>query len=424
MRFGNHVAPRRMTAFRTFFVLSLAATLAACGGSGESGGGGESKGGQSQKQPPTKVSAVTVQPSSVDVYAEYPGRVQGKQTARIIGRVNGVLLAKNYQEGSIVHQGDLLFTIDPKPYRATVNQRKATLASAEASLANSRRIYNRTKRLYDSNAVSEAERDQALANFNTDQAAVQQAKANLESAQIDLGYTRVEAPITGVTSLRDIDLGSLVTANQTQLTTITQLDPVYVLFALPEDDAFARRKALAEMGKSSSDASTREATIITNNGDVFPYKGEVDFTQSTIDPETGTVQLRAVVKNPDNELMPGRYVRTRVRIQTLDNALVIPNEAVSDSGQRVNVYVVDDQGKASTQAVTLGPDTDSGRVITKGLEPGDQVITSGLGTLQPGMPVQVKAKDTSANKDSAAGDQAGDDQSQSSGDNADAKNQQ
>lgn len=420
MRFRTHVAPRRMTAFRTLFVLSLAATLAACGGSGESGGGGESKGGQSQKQPPTKVSAVTVQPSSVDVYAEYPGRVQGKQTARIIGRVNGVLLAKNYQEGSIVHQGDLLFTIDPKPYRATVNQRKATLASAEASLANSRRIYNRTKRLYDSNAVSEAERDQALANFNTDQAAVQQAKANLESAQIDLGYTRVEAPITGVTSLRDIDLGSLVTANQTQLTTITQLDPVYVLFALPEDDAFARRKALAEMGKSSSDASTREATIITNNGDVFPYKGEVDFTQSTIDPETGTVQLRAVVKNPDNELMPGRYVRTRVRIQTLDNALVIPNEAVSDSGQRVNVYVVDDQGKAATQAVTLGPDTDSGRVITKGLEPGDQVITSGLGTLQPGMPVQVKAKDTSANKDSAAGDN----QNQSSGDNADAKNQQ
>ena len=415
MRFRNDVARRRMTAFRALVVFSLTATLAACSGGEESSGGGAGKSGPSQKQPATKVSAVTVQPKAVQVYGEYPGRVEGKQTARIIGRVNGVLLAKNYQEGSIVHQGDLLFTIDPKPYRATVNQRKAALASAKASLANSRRIYNRTKRLYEANAVSEAERDQALANFNSDQAAVQQAQANLESAQIDLGYTHVEAPITGVTSLRDIDLGSLVTANQTQLTTITQLDPVYVLFALPEDDAFARRKALAEMGKQTSDASTREATIITGTGEVFPYKGQVDFTQSTIDPDTGTVQLRAVVKNPENALMPGRYVRARIRIQTIEDALVIPNEAVSDSGQRVNVFVIGPDGKAKTQAVTLGPDTDSGRVITEGLEAGDQIITSGLGTLQPGMPVEVKPADTSSDKNSAAGGSAaGDNQKPSS----------
>ena len=127
------------------------------------------------------------------------------------------------------------------------------------------------------------------------------------------------------------------------------------------------------------------------------------------------VQLRAVVKNPENALMPGRYVRTRIRIQTIEDALVIPNEAVSDSGQRVNVFVVGEDGKARTQAVTLGPDTDSGRVITDGLEAGDQIITSGLGTLQPGMPVEVKPADTSSDKNSAAGGSAaGDNQKPSS----------
>ncbi|RJS94368.1 efflux RND transporter periplasmic adaptor subunit [Salinisphaera sp. Q1T1-3] len=406
MRDYHFGVARRLPVHRALFVVMASLALAACG----QGDGGQAQGGGGQQQPPTPVQVKTLQPHQVDVYAEYPGRVEGKQTARIIGRVTGVLLDKNYREGSIVHKGDRLFTIDPKPYQATVNQRKAELSSAQASLANSRRIWNRTKKLYDSNAVSQAERDQALSNYDSDRASVQQAKANLDSAQIDLGYTHVEAPITGVTSLRDIDLGSLVTANQTQLTTITQLDPVYVLFALPEDDAFARRKALSDMGKESSDASTREATILLNNGQPFPYKAQVDFTQSTIDPDTGTVQLRAVVKNPNNELMPGRYVRTRLRIQTLDKALTVPDSAISDSGQQVQVFVARN-GKAQTQAVKLGPNTSDGRVISSGLKPGDKVIVSGIGSLQSGAPIKIQQGAGNKNGDPASNGGA-----QSSGD--------
>ncbi|HET7314918.1 efflux RND transporter periplasmic adaptor subunit [Salinisphaera sp.] len=372
-------ASRKTVALRVLTLFVAGVTLAGCGSGGQ-------KQGQA-KTPATSVHTVTVKPHTVPVYSEYPGRVNGKQTAQVIGRVTGILESKNYNEGSLVHKGDLLFKIDPRPYQATVDQREAQLASAKAALANSSRVWERTRKLYQANAVSEAERDQALSNYESDKAAVQQAKANLESARIDLDYTTVEAPLTGVTSLRDVDLGALVTANQTKLTTITQLDPVYVLFALPEDDAFARQKALREMGQKTTDSATRQATIILNNGKVFPYKGKVDFTQSTIDPNTGTVQLRAIVKNPNNRLMPGRYVRVRVRIQTLHDAITVPAQAIS-TGQRTQVFVVKN-GKAETRAVTLGPLTESGRVIQKGLSPGARVITTGLGTLSAGAPVKV-----------------------------------
>lgn len=359
-------------------ILAAVIALAGCG----------NEKGQAPKMPPTPVHVVTVKPQTVPVYSKFPGRVQGKETAQVIGQVTGVLQSKNYVEGSVVQKGDLLYTIDPKPYQAIVDQRKAELASAKASLANSSRVWQRTNKLYKSNAASQAERDQALASYQADKAAVQQAKANLESAEIDLGYTKVTAPITGVTSLREVDLGALVTANQTKLTTITQLDPVYVLFALPEDDAFARQEALKEMGKQSSDAATRQATILLDGDKPFPQPGKVDFTQSTIDADTGTVQLRAIVNNPDNHLMPGRYVQVKLRIKTLKNALVVPEQAIS-GGQQTQVLVVKD-GKAKTQAVTLGPLTEQGQVIRKGLSAGDQVITTGLGTVADGAPVKVE----------------------------------
>lgn len=385
MRTDHLQTVRQSFALRTLIAMATTLVVTACGSSGA----GDGSQGQ-QKAPPTPVHTVKATPRTVPVYSEYPGRVRGKQTAQVIGRVTGVLESKNYEEGSIVHKGDLLFKIDPKPYQATVNQRKGELASAKAALANSTRIWERTRKLYKANAVSQAERDQALSDYQADKAAVQQAKANLESAQIDLNYTSVEAPLTGVTSLRDVDLGSLVTANQTQLTTITQLDPVYVLFAIPEDDAFARQKALKEMGQQTTSSATRDATIILNDGQKFPHKGQVDFTQSTIDPDTGTVQLRAIVDNPDNELMPGRYVRARIRVRTLHDAITVPDQAIASGGQRTQVYVVKN-GKAQSVAVELGPQTDQGQVINKGLSAGDQVITTGLGTLKAGAPVKVQS---------------------------------
>ena len=388
-------APARRASFglRLSCVLVFTCVLAACGGGGDGAGGGEGGGQQAgqQQQPPVSVDVKTVIPHTADIMSEYPGRVRGRRTVEVRARVEGILEKRFYNEGEIVEQGDMLFTIDPRPFQAVVNQRKAELSSAKASLNQAQRNWARVRRLYEVDAVSEAERDDSLSQLETARASVEQAQANLDAAQIDLGYTRVEAPLTGVTSLRDVDEGALVSSG-TQLTTITQLDPVQVLFALPEDDAIARNKALAAMGAQRTSERTREATIILPNGDEFPAKGVVDFTQSTINPETGTVQLRAVVENANNALMPGRYVRTRIRLDTRHNAVVVPNVAVSDGEQQTQVFVVGDDGKAKAVKVQLGPDVENGRLVESGLSGGEQVIVSGLGQLKPGAPVKVKSE--------------------------------
>jgi len=391
----SYSAPARggSLGLRASWMLALTVALAACGGESPQGQ-------QQQQQPPVPVDVKTVIPHTVDVMSEYPGRVRGRRTVEVRARVEGILERRFYNEGEIVEKGDMLFTIDPKPFQAVVNQRKAELASAKASLNQAQRTWDRVRRLYEVDAVSEAERDDSLSQLETAQASVQQAQANLDAAQIDLGYTKVEAPLTGVTSLRDVDEGALV-SNGTQLTTITQLDPVQVLFALPEDDAIARRTALAAMGGQTTDERTREATIILPDGSEFPVKGVVDFTQSTINPETGTVQLRAVVKNTNNALMPGRYVRTRIRLDTRHNAVVVPNVAVSDGDQQPQVFIVDGDGKAKAVSVELGPAVEEGRLIDSGLEGGEQVIVSGLGQVKPGAAVKVKAGDESSGGDTS-----------------------
>lgn len=371
---------------RISWMIAFTVALAACGGGGEQSGPSQ---GQQQQQPPIPVDVETVVPHTVDVMSEYPGRVEGRRTVQVRARVEGILEQRFFNEGGIVEKGDPLFQIDPEPFQAVVNQRKAELASARADLNQAQRIWGRVRRLYELDAVSEAERDDALSQLETSRASVQQAQANLESAQIDLDYTSVDAPLTGVTNRRDVDEGALV-SNGTQLTTITQLDPVQVLFALPEDDAIARRKALKAMGGATTDARTREATIILPNGEPFPVTGEVDFTQSTINPDTGTVQLRAIVENTDNELMPGRYVRARIRLETRHNAIVVPNVAVSDGEQQTQVYIVGENGKAKAVSVKLGPVVENGRLIESGLQGGEQVIVSGLGQVKPGAAVKVK----------------------------------
>jgi membrane fusion protein (multidrug efflux system) len=376
----------RRPGLRISWILAATLALAACGSADSEG----KPQGQQQQQPPVPVDVETVIPHTVNVTAKYPGRVQGARTVQVLARVEGVLLERHYDEGQIVQKGDLLANIDPKPFQAKVNQRKAELASAKASLNQAQRTWRRVHKLYDLDAVSEAERDDALSRLETARASVQQANANLDSTQIDLSYTRVHAPLTGVTSLRETDEGSLV-SNGTKLTTITQLDPVHVLFALPEDDAVARRKALAAMGAKSTDGRSREATIILPNGDEFPTQGVVDFTQSTINPETGTVQLRAVVGNTDNALMPGRYVRTRITLETRHNAVVVPEIAVSDGNDGTQVLVVDGNDKAKAVDVKLGPTVEGGRLVKSGLAGGERVIISGLGQVKPKAKVKIKS---------------------------------
>lgn len=378
-------------------VLACAVLLAGC-----SDGGGHSAAARAAK-PAVPVHVKTVEPGKVPVYSTYPARIHGRRSVHVVSRVEGFLEARHYDEGEIVHKGDLLYTIDARPFKAVVAQRKAQLAKAQARLDQAQRNWQRIKHLYEANAVSKAKRSQALSKLETAQAAVELAKANLESAQIKLEYTTVEAPITGVTSLRDVDVGALVQPG-TRLTTITQLDPVFLLFALPVDDALARKAALQIAGAGTIEAKKREVKIILPGGETYPVQGEINFVQSTIDPQTGTVQLRAKVPNPDHVLTPGRFIQVRLRIATLKDAVVVPSQAIASGFMQPFVYVVAD-GKAKKQTVELGPELKEGRVIAKGVSAGDRVIVSGLGSLRPGSPIKIIG-DAESNNNGTSSDTA------------------
>ncbi|XOZ32244.1 efflux RND transporter periplasmic adaptor subunit [Halomonadaceae bacterium KBTZ08] len=365
-------------------VLALALGLTACGGD---------KSGQGQKggdMPPPPVSVTKVQAEDVTIREDYAGRVRGAREVTVRPRVEGVLEKRLFEEGKVVQQGDNLFRIDPEPFEVALQAAKAELQSAHADLNKARREWNRVASLYEKNAVSERKRDSAKSAYELAQAQVAVAEAEVERAELELGYTGVAAPVTGVTSLESQSEGNLVEKG-TELAHITQMDPVHVRFALPEDDATARRRA-REARQSGGNGDYRStAKLILPDGTVYDQKGTIDFTASTIDPETGTVTARAVFPNGEQRIVPGQFVRIRVTLQTLEDVVTVPAKAVSD-GQNggLQVFVVDDENKAHPRAVETGQVVDGRRIIKDGLEKGDRVVVEGMaGIRQPGMTVKV-----------------------------------
>lgn len=403
IRYPVAAAPGHRFGTAVFLCLLVALCLTGCSKSGEEVKAGD----RSRAAAPIPVAVTTIAPRKVDIYATYPGRIRGAREVEVRSRIEGILLRRHYNEGALVETGELLFTINPEPFRATVKQRKAQLAKARANLNQAQEVWERVSHLYEINAVSEAERDEARAKLKTAQAGVALARANLEAAQIKLDYASVEAPLSGVTSLEEVDVGALVTPG-TLLTTITQLDPVHVRFSVPAEDAMMRQKALAAMHQKDAPKVTRAVNLILPSGKTYEPGGFVDFTQSTIDPNTGTVRLRATFENANRELVPGRFVRVRIRLETRKNAIVVPNKAIADSQTQTRVFVVTEDSKAKPVAVTLGPTVADGRIIKQGLAAGDRVIIIGLGQVHPGAKVKIKpraqlALGSAGNENMAAG---------------------
>ncbi|MEQ6886289.1 efflux RND transporter periplasmic adaptor subunit [Salicola sp. Rm-C-2C1-2] len=373
-------AARRVGGVSAALVLTLG--LAACGGSGESQKGGSA--------PPPPVSVTEVETEDVTIREDYAGRVRGSREVAVRARVEGVLEERLYDEGKVVQKDEALFRIDPEPFEVALQAARAQLQSAKADLNQARREWNRVSSLYEKNAVSERERDNAQSAFELAQAQVAVAEAEVERAELELGYTDVEAPVTGVTSLESQSEGNLVERG-TELTHITQMDPVHVRFALPENDAAARRRAREALRSDDKGDHRSTASLILPDGSVYDQKGTIDFTASTIDPETGTVTARAVFPNEQQRIVPGQFVRIRVKLQTLQDVVTVPAKAVSD-GQNggLQVFVVDDENKAHPRSVETGQVVDGRRIITQGLETGDRVVVEGMaGIRQPGMTVKV-----------------------------------
>jgi membrane fusion protein (multidrug efflux system) len=344
---------------------------------------------QTGQMPPPEVNVVTVQPRDIAVTFEQVGQTAGVREVEVRPRVTGILLRWNYREGGAVQAGRSLFTIDPAPFQAAVARADADLASALAKDAQTQRDIERLKPLYEQGMISRKAFDDALSAKEVAAAGVKAAQAALTQAKLDLAYTRVEAPISGVTSRALKSEGSLVEAQQTLLTTISQVDPIHVIFSISESEnlklqreAAAGRLQLPKNGRFS-------VTVRLSDGTTYARPGRVDFSDVRINPGTGTSEARAVLPNSDQSLRPGQFVRVTLAGATYINALAVPQRAVLEGPTGKIVMTVNAQGMVEPRPVEVGEWAGTDWIITSGVNPGDRVIVDGVMKARPGTPVKI-----------------------------------
>ncbi|MBE6459325.1 MAG: efflux RND transporter periplasmic adaptor subunit [Alphaproteobacteria bacterium] len=354
------------------------------------------------------VEAIKVYSQDVPLNLEYSARTQGSKETDVRARVGGILLKRNYVEGTRVNEGDVLFEIDPEPYKVILAQAQAKLAQIQAQLTAAESQWKRISKLFDERIVSEKSRDEAKANLEALEASLKLAQAEVDSAQLNLDYTSVTAPIAGITSMETVSEGSLIAVNN-QLTKITQLDPIYVNFSASENELF-KLASMVEKGLivntgaiNDGDSAMRRklsAKLRYNNGQLYSEDGEIDFVNPAIDETTGTLKLRATFPNPDKKLIPGQFVRLSLDSIVRKNAILIPQEAVMQGAKGAFVYRLNTQNMVENVTVETGTQTADGKwIIDEGLKDGDVIITNGLMKVRPGIPVQAIIKDINLTKE-------------------------
>ena len=355
---------------------------------------GFSLGGCGEKAPPAmpqmavEVKAVTVEPSSTITYADKVGEVRGSQEVDLRARVSGILLKTHFEDGALVQEGQLLFSIDAREYRAQVNNARAQVASAEANLYRALQDVARYKPLLADEAIARQVYDNAVAAASQAQAQVDASRAALQESQLGLDYAEVRAPMHGRIGAAQVFPGGLVTAGQTLLATISSDDPAWVYFTISESELleFERRnqnRALA------ADDPMRVVQLILGDGSVYPLPGRINFSDRALDATTGTYKLRAEFPNPDHRLLPGLFARVRGTGSTLENALIIPDRAVQEQLGRYFLTVAGAGDKAEMRPVTLGQRFGNRQVILSGLAAGDRVVVEGIQKARPGTPLKV-----------------------------------
>lgn len=342
--------------------------------------------------PPPEVQIITVRQQPIANVIELPGRIQAVRTAEVRARVNGIVQRRLYEEGTDVRAGQPLFAIDPSELRANLNAALATLQRNQATAANAQQDVQRYQGLIADQAISKQEYDAAVARLRTAQADVALARAQVESARLSLGYTTVTAPISGRAGRAQITEGALVTASGgTLFTTIEQLDPVYVNFSQSSSDILAVRRDMTS-GKLQMPANGRVAVdLVLEDGSAYGLGGYIDFLDLAIDESTGTAALRAEFPNPGRMLLPGQFVRARVKAGVRSDGLVVPQRAVKLTAQGATVIVVGANNVAAVRPIKVGELQGGNWVVREGLKSGDRVVVSGLQKVQPGQPVRIAA---------------------------------
>jgi len=343
------------------------------------------------------VTTVKVEPKTLPATYEYVGQTTGSKEVEVRARVTGILEKKLFQEGSPVKAGQVLFVIDPRPLAAQTAALEAEVTRAQAQKAQAQREVARLKPLAERRAVGQKEADDAISNEEIAEAQVKAAQAKLAEIKLNLGYTSVNAPITGLSSRAPKSEGSLVTANETLLTTIWQVDPMWIPFSVAENEQLLINRAVKEGRLTLPKDNAYDVQVRLADGSTLERKGRINFSDTRINPQTGTFEMRAEVTNADRLLKPGQFVRVKLLGAVRNNALAVPQVAVMDGAQGKFVYVADKDkdGKdiATVRPVTLGEwvaqDGTNLWIVETGLKPGDQVIVDGVAKLRPGAPIKL-----------------------------------
>lgn len=362
-------------------------------------------GGQAAEQapPPPEVGVAEVPVRPVSQWDEYSGRIEAVETVELRPRVSGYIEKVNYREGQEVKKGDVLFVIDPRPYRVQLERAQADFARAKALAELSEKELRRSESLLAARAVSQEEYDQRASQRNQLAADLQAARAAVEAAQLDLEFTRVVAPIDGRVSRAEVTTGNYVTAGTTVLTSVVSLDPIYVYFE-GDEHTYLKYNAQAQRGErpSSRDAANPVFVGLANEQD-FPHAGRMNFVDNALNPDTGTIRARAVLDNRDGVFTPGMLARVKLLGSGEYTATLIPDEAVGTDQDRKYVIVVNEQNVAEYRPVQLGDVADGMRIVRSGVQSGERVVVGGLQRVRPGIPVTPQPVATGPDKAVAQG---------------------
>jgi len=370
---------------RTWLAATALVLLSACSGK-EATPAGTPAGGP---PPPPSVGVLTMAPQVVALQTELPGRVEPQRTAQVRARVNGVVMKRQFAEGSVVRAGQPLFLIDPAPYQATLDGAAAQLARAEAGLAQATATAERYKPLAEARAISQQDYANAAAAQRSAQADVAAGRAAVQSARINLGYAQVTAPISGRIGRALVTEGALVSAAEaTQLALIQQTSTVYVNFTQSSGEVLALRRALANNQLRRVGGEAVAVNVVLEDGSPLPQAGKLLFSDLSVDATTGQVTLRAEVPNPDGLMLPGQYVRVRLAQAELPAGYLVPQQAVTRTQQGDSVLVVGEGNKPGPRPVKIRSGQAGQWVVTDGLKAGDRVIVDGFQKMfVPGAPV-------------------------------------
>jgi RND family efflux transporter MFP subunit len=353
---------------------------------------------------PPGVEVVQVEQKDVPIFGEWIGTLDGFTNADVRAQVTGYIMRQGYQEGAFVKKGQLLFEIDPRPFQAALDQAEGQLAQAKATLANAQAVQGRTELdvnrytpLAKVQAASQQDLDNAIQNnlaakatVATAQAQIKTAEAAVETAKINLDFTRLTAPIDGIAGQAQLQVGALVNLSSGPVTSVSTVDPIKVYFTVGEPQYLAwRRRFPTETSRLAADKSLRLELILAD-GSTYAHEGTFYFADRQVNESTGAIRIAGLFPNPDNILRPGGYGKVRAAVRMQQDALLVPQRAVSELQGGYQVAAVDDQNKVSIRAVKVGDRVGNQWIIAEGIKPGERVIAEGIQKVRPGMQVNPK----------------------------------